>query len=124
MRMRHWILEGKEPVMVDDPMVWGQWFGTANRRVAYTDIIPDVYVSTVFLGLDHSFGSGPPLLFETMAFGVEGYMRIFLSQGDPSRRGKSKPIPPGIDTDRYTTWDEAEAGHYRIVDNVRWRLGL
>lgn len=25
-------------------------------------------VSTVFLGIDHSFGFGPPLLFETMVF--------------------------------------------------------
>lgn len=29
----------------------------------------DVTVSTVFLGLDHNFGDGPPLLFETMIFG-------------------------------------------------------
>jgi hypothetical protein len=31
--------------------------------------IGDVEVSTVWLGLDHSFGSGPPLFWETMIFG-------------------------------------------------------
>jgi hypothetical protein len=48
-----------------------------------------VYVSTVFLGLDHSFGEGPPQLFETMIFGGEH---------DEYQ-------------ERYSTWDEAEAGH-------------
>jgi hypothetical protein len=33
--------------------------------------IGDVRVSTVFLGMDHSFGEGPPLIFETMIFGGE-----------------------------------------------------
>jgi hypothetical protein len=30
-----------------------------------------VEVSTVFLGLDHAWGKGPPMLFETMIFGGE-----------------------------------------------------
>ena len=45
----------------------------ADRHVAKENIKTDngeiVTVSTVFLGLDHSFGDGPPLLFETMIFG-------------------------------------------------------
>ena len=43
------------------------WFG-GKRHVA-KDIIGEVRVSTVFLGLDHGLGDGPPLLFETMIFG-------------------------------------------------------
>ena len=39
-----------------------------NRRVAITTIPGVSEVSTVFLGLDHSFGTGPPILFETMIF--------------------------------------------------------
>jgi hypothetical protein len=31
-----------------------------------------VWVSTVFLCIDHGFGDGPPVLFETMAFGGDG----------------------------------------------------
>ena len=50
-------------------------------------------VSTVFLGLDHQWGYGPPLVFETMLFDgpEDGYQ------------------------ERYATWAEAEAGHERAV---------
>lgn len=38
-------------------------------RVAWTET-PDVIVSTVWLGIDHSFIEGaPPAIFETMIFG-------------------------------------------------------
>ena len=40
------------------------------KRIAWTDLPGGVEVSTVWLGLDHSFGlGGPPLIFETMIFG-------------------------------------------------------
>lgn len=55
---------------MDDLVEWSQRFeDTESRRIA-RDVMPDGrVVSTVFLGLDHSFGSGgPPLLFETMIF--------------------------------------------------------
>lgn len=74
----------------------------ATRRVAYTELSEHCHVSTVFLGLDHQFGQGPPLVFETMVFGG----------------------PCDGDQDRYSTWAEAEAGHQRIVERVRERLGL
>lgn len=55
-------------------------------------------VSTVFLALDHShYPSGPPILFETMVFGG----------------------PHDEHTDRYATWDEAVAGHNRILAALR-----
>lgn len=41
-----------------------------NRHVALT-LVDDVKISTIWLGLDHSFGHGPPLIFETMIFGME-----------------------------------------------------
>lgn len=41
-----------------------------NRKVANDVLQDDTIVSTVFLGLDHSFGlGGPPVLWETMIFG-------------------------------------------------------
>ena len=50
-------------------MEWASWFEDFNnRRVALWEFGP-LRVSTVFLGLDHNFfRSGPPLVFETMAF--------------------------------------------------------
>ena len=70
---------------------------TANRQVADTWVTPTVRVSTVFLGLDHQWGEGPPLLFETLVF----------HDGD------------GQECTRYATWHAAEQGHAAMVDAMR-----
>lgn len=92
----NYILDGHRPVRCDDLMLWGAWFQEHDRRVASTRI-HGVWVSTVFLGLDHNFGRGPPVLFETMVFGGEM---------DQEMR-------------RYRTWDEAERGHREMCALVR-----
>lgn len=60
----------------DDVIAWGKWFQVhgSERRVAL-DEWDGHFVSTVFLGLDHQFGDGPPLLWETYADGdiIERY---------------------------------------------------
>ena len=88
--------DGRTPILEEDMLAWAKWFEEAgeSRRVARTEIGSVGFVSTVFLGLDHSFGEGRPVLFETMSF-----------IGDESEDY----------FDRYCTWDEAEAGHARIV---------
>jgi hypothetical protein len=93
--MRQYILVGHQPVVCRDLMTWARWFETADRCVRLTEQ-DDVVVSTVFLGLDHSWGDHKPELFETMVF-ING------SSGD---------------MERYSTWDEAEAGHDRWVAKV------
>ena len=91
---RHlYILDGKTPVPEPDLSTWARWFEDADRIVAHT-VRENVSVSTVFLGLDHSFHEGPPILFETMVF----------------RSGQS-----GDDMARYSTWEEAEKGHAEMV---------
>lgn len=50
-------------------------------------------VSTVFLGMDHNFSDGPPLLFETAVFGEAGTTGI----------------------QRYSTYADALAGHAKAV---------
>jgi hypothetical protein len=94
---RYYILKGKEAVPVEDVIEWARFFEEDKRRVARTEFGKNNYVSTVFLGLDHSFGEGPPLIFETMVFGGE------LDQ----------------EQDRYSTWDEAVEGHNRMVERVK-----
>src|SRR3990167_8834600 len=83
----HYILEGHKAVKTD-LMTWARRFERTDRAVRKTTI-DDVEVSTVFLGLNHQYGDGPPLLFETMIFGGK------LDQ----------------EQDRCTTWEEAEAMH-------------
>lgn len=90
-----YILDGHKIVPCDDILEWGKWVKKAERHVA-DDRKNDIRVSTVFLGLDHSFGQGPPLLFETMVFGGE-------HDGD---------------MDRYSTWKEAEQGHKMMCNIV------
>ena len=91
-----YILDGHATVECNDLMAWARWFETADRQVAKT-AIGDVKVSTVFLGLDHSFGGGKPLLFETMIFG--GAHDEYQT--------------------RCSTWDEADAQHQAAVALVR-----
>lgn len=67
-----YILNDEEnPIKVDDVVVWAKWFETAHgKRIIAQDSVGDVFVSTVFLGLDHNFGfGGDPLLYQTMIFG-------------------------------------------------------
>lgn len=67
------------------------------KVVAQTTLPDGKWVSTVWLGLDHTFsGEGPPLIFETM---------VFPSKGDFSETY----------CERYSTLEEARAGHERIV---------
>lgn len=79
-----------EPEPTNDALVWQDWFARSSRdgsRIIARDRderpgAPDVRVSTVFLGLDHSFGGGPPILWETMIFGGphDGYQRRYTSR--------------------------------------------
>jgi hypothetical protein len=67
----HYILDEEgEPVAVDF-MTWAEWFkaGDKTRVVLQDHPTRDVLVSTVFLSLDHQWGQGPPVLWETMIFG-------------------------------------------------------
>ena len=91
-----YILKGKKVVKETDLMKWAEWFQTANLHVARTTI-GKIFVSTVFLGLNHNFGMGKPLLFETMIFGGkhDGYQ------------------------DRYSTWKEAEKGHKKALELLK-----
>ena len=88
-----YILEGHTPKLMNNLIEWAMWFETADCCVAQTTLPKGVRVSTVFLGLDHSFGGGKPILFETMIFG-----------------GKYNDYQ-----ERYSTWEEAEVGHKKAV---------
>lgn len=61
-----YVLRGKLAVPVSTMEEWAKKFDGRNRIVAQTRI-GGVFISTVFLGIDHSFDGGLPLIFETMA---------------------------------------------------------
>jgi hypothetical protein len=95
-----YILKDGMPVATDDVLAWSLWFETADaeRIVGAEQVDRDVFVSTVFLGLDQRLlGRGLPLLWETLISGGphDGY-RV-----------------------RYSTRAEAEAGHLDAVEIAR-----
>ena len=57
------------PVVEPDLMKWAVWFQDTERRLVARNLIGPSAISTVFLGLDHNFDEGPPVLWETMVFG-------------------------------------------------------
>ncbi len=75
--------------------LWSTWFQDNHRTICH-DKIKGVRISTIFMGLDHNFGKGKPLLFETMVFG-----------------GKRDQYQ-----ERYTTKKQAIKGHDKILNEL------
>lgn len=73
-----------------------------SRRVA-EDVWDEKRVSTVFLVIDHQYGSGPPLLFETMVF----------------HTGEQDNPHEDHYCERYSTWEEALVGHQEVVRKLK-----
>jgi len=90
------------PVPVDDVTIWGEWFERASRdgsRIVKQDFVEGndgaahfslkgrVGVSTVFLGINHQWGSGPPILWESLVSGtsLDGEMHRYTSRADALR---------------------------------------
>jgi hypothetical protein len=98
-----WILDGHTPVPTNDINAYAEfWKDEENRRVG-KDYVGDILISTVFLCVDHGWGGGPPVLFESMVFGSE----------DEELQDYQE---------RYCTWDEAVEGHKRIVEWVKKKV--
>jgi hypothetical protein len=90
------------------PITLRQWAETFEhdpeyKRVAQTTLPDGKWVSTVWLGINYNLTEeGPLLIFETMVF-------------------ESKDHLVELDIDRYSTVEEAEQGHLRMVD--KWTEG-
>jgi len=79
-----------------------------NRKVECTTI-GNLLVSTTFLGMDHRWhGGGPPLVFKTMIFAVEGQCQGWAS-------GQCW---------LYSNWNQAVKGHAEAVKLVKRKMGL
>lgn len=95
----HTIRPGPDSTETEAFTAYSMWLygndanGRPNKMVEFTDCQDGGYVSTVFLGLDHSFHIGDPVVFESMYF-VGNH---------------------GTDQQRYKTWEEALAGHHLLV---------
>jgi hypothetical protein len=99
----HYKLIGKLPVPCS-LMEWAHWMEAEPlARIVKRTEIGTLWVSTVFLGIDHNWDPDPeaePLLFETMIF--DDYQDAYQT--------------------RCTTWDQAELMHEVAVAEAeaRW----
>lgn len=97
----YYYLKDKIPVKAKDVMDWAQKFERqSEERIVKQEEVNGKFISTVFLGINHNWGEGDPLLFETMVF-------------------PSKDNFADLYCDRYSTWEEAELGHKKAVDLVK-----
>jgi|GEM_PF-968501 len=98
-----YILKHRKPVPCDDIVKWQRWFARASlkrspKRHVRRTFIGSTMISTVFLGVDHSFND-TPMLFETMVLDTEWH----------------EPI-------RSVTWRQALKQHWDSVGKANDRL--
>src|SRR5262249_41846496 len=102
------------------------------RRVAHDDLPDGSYLSTVWLGLDHGHGLGPPLIFETMRFQGDvsesqwvmgGRVSTFEYHGSLEFPDIFDPEGGTTEQLRYTTEEEALAAHHEIVRRIVLKEG-
>ena len=106
----------------DDVLMWAKMFEGKASKKEYRIVKQEYtwlgfHVSTVWLGLDHSFGADTdPLIFETMVFRPGSWAEL--------------------DMDRYTTEKQAKIGHnvlvckwsnplyilFKLIDQKTWSI--
>lgn len=92
-------MPGKSTTVPASFQTWSELLENDEARHGGLDDMPyGGHLTTVFFGLDHSWGMAPrPALFETAYFDPAGQVTVLA---------------------RYATWAEAEAGH------AEWRRRL
>lgn len=91
--------ENNKPVLTELFDEYIDWERNNSRTIA-REVIGDVIVSTVFLGLDHRYSGETPVLWETM---------IFNGEHDQYQ-------------ERYTSHEDALEGHQNAINLVNESL--
>jgi hypothetical protein len=103
-RPRYYAKDGNEMDLIE----WAIKLANPKYKIIKQELVGEYQVSTVWLGLDHSYGIGPPLIFETMVF---GFIDKQTTRRDTVDEGE-----------RYSTVYEAEEGHARYVKKWEERV--
>lgn len=90
------------PIPCPDLIEWAKWFENSNNRQLKKDLVGKYWVSTVFLGLDHNFLEGEPILWETMIF----------SESEDQNKYEGYQ-------ERYITKKEAIEGHQKAIEMIK-----
>lgn len=94
--INHYILNDQKEIVEVPLMEWVEWIEHTDKRFLKSSKVGEIKVSSIFLGLDYSFGGKEPLYFETMIFGGK-------------REGE---------IERYSTYDETMKRHEEIVKEL------
>lgn len=89
-------LNGQEPVHCT-LAEYAQSMSQESNRIVAQNTVNNLFVSTIFTGIDHSFGMGEKRLFETVIFGMED------------------DIHPKW---QHATWNEAVEKHHQLVKMI------
>lgn len=98
LREHKYKLVNRIAVPVKDLLEWAEYFEQCDRRIFITEVSDGTLV-TVFFGLDSNFGMGEPILFGT---------------------GFIPKIGTITELEDYATWEEAEKGHSKHLENKTW----
>lgn len=120
-RCDRYVLQGKKPVPEPDLMTWAAWMGDCRNTRVRRSQCGSWIVSTIFLGLDHSFGGDTPILFETMVF-FEDRRKKGRTRSLRSRLEQPWRRPPRRSSYDYqhrtATWTAALLAHQRVLRTV------
>ena len=86
-----------------NPITVEEWSKVGGSTNVGRDIVDGYLVSTVHLGLNHAYGGGPHLTFETMIFLNDNYADTEFEEYQ----------------ERYHTLEEAKAGHQEAIKWLR-----
>lgn len=97
----HYILaeDGITPIPAPDVVKFYEWFDDINNRFVRRQTVHKHLISTIFIGIDHSFGRGDPELWETMVFPSNSVENVYC--------------------DRYSSYKDAIIGHKKAVAWVK-----
>lgn len=99
--MMYYVLDDNKKAIPATLEEWSAMFEKNDRKIAF-DVLGDYEVSTVFLGLDHNYFGGEPLIFETMIF------------------CKDQELDQSCW--RYSTYEQALVGHQEALNLVKGKL--
>ena len=93
---------------------WARLMDDEGYRVVEQTHIGRFWISTVWLGTDHNFGLGPPMIFETMVFDA-----TVSDRGRSGPRSERTVVPAELEMRRYSTIEQARAGHADFISLVK-----
>ena len=115
MNLGKYIIEDGLVVQCDDLMKWAEFIEFDREKYHKVDRIAGLMLSTVFLGLDHAFGGGEPVLWETMLFNEDERTTTKLF-------GREHTYSPEIDCWRFSFMEEAYEFHANKVTELQAKL--